>query len=157
MLVVKAKLDFRRFVVPLLFTIYSGWGLGINISNLFCQWDLLKFGYHHHFLGLMFLSFLAFSFSFLGSIQNFMLLTVCCCCCSTRFFLTYCPPLFCLLWSFVFFPCCGIYLLTLCPLCSLTKLNVAPLKALQAKKSPNSMELFSSKWPIFWKHPPDCI
>ncbi len=37
MLVGKAKLDFRRFVVPLLFTIYSGWGLGINISNLFCQ------------------------------------------------------------------------------------------------------------------------
>jgi hypothetical protein len=37
LLVVKAKLDFRRFLVPLLFTTYSGWGLGINISNLFCQ------------------------------------------------------------------------------------------------------------------------
>ncbi len=157
MLVVKAKLDFRRFVVPLLFTIYSGWGLGINISNLFCQWDLLKVGYHHHFLGLMFLSFLAFSFSFLGSIQNFMLLTVCCCCCSTRFFWLTLLHCFACSGHLCFFPCFGIYLLTLCPFCSLTKLNVSPLKALQAKKSPNSMELFSSKWPIFWKHPPDCI
>ncbi len=84
----------------------------------------------------MFLSFLAFSFSFSGSIQNFMLLTVCCCCCSTRFFwLTLlhcfaCSGHLCFLPALVF-----IYLHTLCPLCSLTKLNVSPLKALQPKEN----------------------